>query len=369
MNILPFTSFIKINKKQELSYESVYKKVIIESKRFKKQFINDFYSNKPIIFEDVESLFNSELNQTKQDTKAMDQFVQEYKALSPEEQVQLVDKLNKPLPGSKYIENNNEIKLILIYKTDKNSEAGQKAFEDIILNKQKWFETIAGIKARKRQLPMDKVGDYAQDMTLTLLGGGKYNEKNGGKYSLDAYDPYSGVPFNAFVNTYIINSAGNKYNARFNSSIATDYNGEKMQVSSTDITTSNSKGDQGDAIIDMIPDTNGDLPGDNMDDNEQKALLIKFLKSGQLKQQEKKALCYRYLIKGLFPDVDQNIKKYEAKLMELGKPDTEMTFRDIGIYMGYSEKTAITNARRWLLPAESKVKAFAQEYLKNHKQN
>ena len=46
--------------------------------------------------------------------------------------MQLVEDLSTPLEGKKYIENNNEVKLILIYQNNKTSEAGLKAFDNIM---------------------------------------------------------------------------------------------------------------------------------------------------------------------------------------------------------------------------------------------
>lgn len=343
--MLTFTEFYKKDQRRKVVFDCLYNKIIQESKRFNKEFNELFYSGKKLIFEDVQELVDVELNQQKQDTDAMNKFLTEYNQLMPEDKIELVKQLSKPLPGSKYIENNNEIKLILIYKNDKDSKAGELAYQKIILNKQKWFEVVAGKAAASGKIPASQAADYAQQMTLTLLGGGSYNEKNNKKFSLDAYDPFSGVPFNSFVNTYIINSAKNKFNPLYNKSLATDYAGQKMNVVSADaqVNQGSTSDDKDMSLIDNIA-SSGLNPSEQLSDSEQKELLNLYLKNPALNPKERKALELRY---GL------NNNNGE-----------ETTLLDIGLQLGYPSTSAKQNARRILASAENKLKQFARQNFK-----
>lgn len=340
--MLTFTEFYKQNQRRKIVFESIYNKVLEESKKFKKEFEELFYSGNKIIFEDVQDLVDVELHQQKQDIESMNKFINEYKQLMPEDKIELVKQLSIPLPGSKYIENNNEIKLILIYKNDKDSKAGELAYEKIILNKQKWFEVVAGKAAASGKIPASQASDYAQQMTLTLLGGGEYNQKNDKKFSLDAYDPFTGVPFNSFVNTYIINSAKNKFNPLYNKSVSTDYAGQKMNVVSADALVNPDSDDKEMNLIDNIASSSLN-PEEQLSDTEQKKLLKLYLKNPALNPKERKAIELRY---------------------GLNNNGEESTLLNIGLQLGYPSTSAKQNARRILASAENKLKQFAKQNFK-----
>lgn len=341
MKLLEFTSFMQREKERKLVFESIVKKVQKRTEIFRKEFEKRYYSNKPLIVEDVDSLFDLDVHQTEQDVTTMNRFIDEYKAMTPEEKMSLVELLSKPLPGDKHIDNNNETKLILIYKTDPDSMAGIKAHETIILEKQKWFEYVATKAAATGKIPANQAADYAQQMTLTLLGGGDYNQKNNKKFSLDGYNPFSGVPFNSFIKTYIINSALNKFSAKYNSSIATDYAGSKMNVVSADAPIGNDQDEQKLSVIDTITDTSqaGRDPSQYMSQNEEKLLLRKYLSNAKLKQKQKKALQMRYGLNN----------------------GEQATYLEIGLALGYPRSAAIQNGRRILQLAQSKLKQFARQ--------
>jgi hypothetical protein len=142
-------------------------------------------------------------------------------------------------------------------------------------------------------------------MLFTLCGGGMYNADNGGLYSLDAYDPYSGVPFNAWLNEKVIPSSSNRFQARYNRSVAKDYMGQQDNiVISTDATRSVGEGDDKDMTeLDFIPDTSSSDIVDVMDDNEQMQLIKAVLDDQvperfRLKDKEKEIL-KNYYFKGM----------------------------------------------------------------------
>lgn len=289
-----------------------------------------------LIFEDTKDIFrlaNTDLHQTEGNKRRLTKFLNDFEKLSDQEQMQLVEELGKPLDGKKYIENNNEVKLILIYNRDKNSLVGQEAFNKVILNKEGMFKSIAQEKVMKKQLRPDQAADYVQEMFATLCGGGYYNEQNGGQFSIDAYDPFSGVPFNSFVKEKVVPSSYNKFLATYNTSVANDLVGQKegTTIISTDATINSGDSDDKDMTVgDYIEDETemGRDPSDLIDEKMKKQLIIKALTDAELPKQ------YR------LTDKEKEFIKLHY-LEGLGK-------KEAALKLGYKEKTAAPVARRYL---------------------
>lgn len=289
-----------------------------------------------IIAEDIKDVFrlkNTDLHQTERNKRALTKFLNDFEKLNNQEQMQLVEELSKPLEGKKYIQNNNEVKLILIYNRDKNSLVGQEAFNRVVMNKEGLFKQVAQEKVMKKQLRSDQAADYVQEMFATLCGGGYYNEQNGGQFSIDAYDPFSGVPFTSFVKEKVIPSAYNKFLAVYNTSVAGDLVGQKegTTIISTDATINRGDSDDKDMTVgDYIEDETelGRDPSDVIDEKMKKQLIIKALTDAELPKQ------YR------LTDTEKNFIKLHY-LEGLGKKDAARK-------LGYKEKTAASVARRYL---------------------
>lgn len=281
---------------------------------------------------DVQKLTKVDLKQTEQNKKAMTKFMNDFEKLNNQEQMQLVQELSKPLNG-KYIENNNEVKLILIYNSDKNSPVGQEAYNAVVMNKDGMLKQAAQEKVIKGQLRADQAADYVQEMFLTLCGGGDYNAQNGGKYSLDAYDPFSGVPFNQFVKTKVIPAAFNKFQANYNTSVSNDFAVAKKgaNVVSTDETINSGDSDDKDMTI-----------GDTIRDDSQSGRDAADLTDEKMKKQ----LINRAL-------TDPNIPK-QFKLTDKEKEFLKLHYfkgmnkKDIARKLGYTEKAAAPAARLYL---------------------
>lgn len=170
-------------------------------------------------------------------------------------------------------------------------------------------------------------------MFATLCGGGYYNEKNGGQFSIDAYDPFSGVPFNSFIKEKVIPSAYNKFLATYNTSIAGDLVGQKegTTIVSTDATINRGDSDDKDMTIgDYIEDETemGRDPSDLIDEKMKKQLIIKALTDADLPKQ------YR------LTDKEKQFIKYHY-LEGLGKKETALK-------MGYKPSSAASVARLYL---------------------
>lgn len=343
--MLTFSEVVKRQADRYIFLEQVYHKVLARSQQFGKLIAQ----NKFIVCQGVQQLVDYQLNQTSRDKEAMDTFVYQFDQLSDEQKNELVKDLAKPLPGENYIESNNQTKLLLIYKHSPNSQWGRNAFEAIILNKQRWFEVIASKAAAAGRIPHQQAKDYAQEMTLTLLGGGYYNERNGGKFSINAYDPYSGVPFNKFVNTYIVNSAHNKFSDTYNKSITNDFGySDKMSVTSIDapINDKNLSDDKQGTLVDTMVDTTaaGAEPSEAIADRQEQQMLKKFLQDPSLNDKQRTAIKMRYGIEG---------------------NDKDSSFLEIGLALGYPKSSALQNGRRITMNAQSKLKKLAKNFKKD----
>ena len=305
--------------------------------------------------EEVMKLYETDLQQTQKNTKNLTKFMNKFEKLSEDEQLDLVHQLAIPT-DKKYIENNNEVKLILIYNRDKNSYIGQEAYNAVIMNKEGFFKSAAHKKVQEGKMTADQAADYVQEMFLMLCGGGEYNAQNGGQYSLDAYDPYSGVPFNAWLNEKVIPAASNKFQARYNRSIAKDYMGAQDNiVISTDATRKVGDGDDKDMTeLDFIADTSAVSPDETSDDIEERELLRKVLndevpKRYQLTQREKDFIRLHF---------------FEG----IGK-------KDAARQLGYTQKASAPAARLYLGSEKGQYQdgnaikhlKTAIEYLQNHK--
>lgn len=332
-------SFKEFRTKENRIVESKQRlqQLIIESvqqfrKEQKRYFQSKIKTPSIIILQSIEQvmrLYEADLHQTQKDKKALTKFMNDFEKLSEQEQIDLVHQLATVEDGKKYIENNNEVKLILIYNRDKNSYVGQEAYNAVIMNKEGFFQSAAHKKVAEGKMTPDQAADYVQEMFLTLCGGGEYNAQNGGLYSLDAYDPYSGVPFNAWLNEKVIPAASNKFQARYNRSIANDYMGAQDNiVISTDATRKVGEGDDKDMTeLDFIPDTSANQADDNMDNNEQVQLIRKVM-NDEVPQKYQLTKKQKDFIKLHF---------YEG----LGK-------KEAALKLGYKLKTAAPVARLYL---------------------
>lgn len=338
--MLKFRQFL-IAEETVKQYRSKLMKMISQSVQQFRQDMKNFVqtgikSPSMVILEstkDVYRLANTDLKQTEKNKKAMTKFLNDFEKLNNQEQMQLVQELSKPAKGKTYIENNNEVKLILIYNRDRNSAIGQEAYNAVVMNKDGMFKNFAQEKVMKKQLPANQAADFVQEMLYTLCGGGKYNEQNGGKFSLDAYDPYSGVPFNQFVKTKVIPAAYNTFQAIYNKSIAGDLAGYRqgMSVVSTDETTNSEDSDDKDMTIgDRIADDSetGRDPSEIVDQKMKKQLIIKALTDPNLPKQYKLTDKEKQFIKLHYID-------------GLGK-------KEAAIKMGYKPSSAASVARLYL---------------------
>lgn len=307
-----------------------------------------------IILEDIKDVYrlaNTDLHQTEGNKRKLTKFLNDFEKLSEQEQLQLIGELSKPLEGKKYIQNNNEVKLILIYNRDKNSTVGQEAFNAVILNKDGLFKSVAQEKVMKKQLRADQAADYVQEMYATLCGGGYYNSVNGGAYSIDAYDPFSGVPFNSFIKEKVIPSAYNKFLSTYNTSVANDLVGYKegATVVSTDEKINSADSDDKDMTLgDYIEDETemGRDPSDLTDQKMKKQLLERALTGEDLP-----------------PSYKLNDK--EVQVIRLVQMEG-LSLKEAGIKMGY-KKFPVPNVKRYQYSAMSKLRK-AIDYL-NKKQN
>lgn len=282
---------------------------------------------------DVYRLANNDIHQTDQNTKAMTKFLNDFEKLSDDQQMQLVNELISKKGPKGYIENNDEVKLILIYNRDKNSIIGQEAYNAVVMNKEGMFKAAAQEKVAKGQLRADQAADYVQEMFLVLCGGGDYNAVNGGANSLDGYDPFSGVPFTAFVKSRVISSAFNKFQAVQNTSVANDYSGYRQGTSviSTDEKANRADSDDKDMTIgDFIEDETegGRDAADLTDQNMKKALINRALTDETIPKQ------YR-------------LNKIEKEFIKLHFMEG-LSKKDAARKLGYKESTAAPVARRYL---------------------
>lgn len=283
--------------------------------------------------QDVYRLANRDLHQTEKNTRALTKFLNDFEKLTEDQQMQLVSELANKKGSKGYIENNEEVKLILIYNRDKNSLIGQEAYNAVVMNKQGMFEAAAQEKVMKGQIRPDQAADYVQEMFLVLCGGGEYNAVNGGANSLDGYDPFSGVPFNAFVKTRVITSAFNKFQAVQNTSVANDYAGYRQGTSivSTDEKANRADSDDKDMTIgDFIEDEteSGRDAADLTDQNMKKALINQALTDNTLPKQYQLTDKEKQFIKLHYID-------------GLGKKET-------AIKLGYKPSSAASVARLYL---------------------
>lgn len=283
-------------------------------KQMIKQAIQQIRKQSKIIVEsaqNVQKLINADLNQTKQDTNSLNKFLQEFNNLTQQQQLDLIHSIAKLDINT----NNNQIKLILIYQKNKDSLVGQEAYNTVITNKTKMFQRIATKKVQTNQLTEDQLADYVQQMFATLCGSGQYGEK----YSLDAYDPYSGVPFNTFIYNFVAPAAFNKFIAINHTSVANDYTKQRDDINVSSDTSEAQKIEANDDVFSSI-DTKTKLQLVNKVLNDQvpqryqlrniEKIVIKLLYFDNLKKNEvADKLGYKHISKTMVDNMVQKLKK------------------------------------------------------------
>jgi RNA polymerase sigma factor (sigma-70 family) len=234
--------------------------------------------------------------------------------------------LADPETAKKYLNNEEEIELIKIYKANPDSVEGLDARNKVIENKLKYIHLLAHKAANAGRIPKEQHADAVQNAVLSLIHG------------IDLFDPDKGVPFTAYAKQWIMSGITNPFNPARQKSIHSDAIGKEPGFSLTSIDTPTTKGDSDDKAMtvgDTIPDTRDGLhPEDVLDDKEMRAKLKIYL--SKLDEREAKAITMRFSTK---PD---------------GK---EYTYDEIGKELGMTKMGAKSLCDRTL----AKLKTFAKE--------
>lgn len=193
--------------------------------------------------------------------------------LSPDELIKYESKLiNEDNEDKKYLENDEEIKLIETYQKDPNSQEGLDAMNKLVENKmpyiyskvEKHFITHPGQRTHK--------DDLVQEAALALMK------------AIETFNTKSGNIFNAYAKKYIAGAILNAFNPERHKS-------DKIEKVSIDAPVSGSRGEWADkdmTVGDSIPDPTAIAPWDEHLDDERRAKLNDWLK--RLPEQEEKAI-------------------------------------------------------------------------------
>lgn len=196
--------------------------------------------------------------------------------------------LSNPETAKKYLDNEEEIKLIKIYKENPTSDEGLEARNKIIENKLKYIHLLASKAKSAGRIKPDQVSDSVQNAVIYLI------------QCIDKFDPDKGVPFTAYAKQWIMAGITNPFNPARQKSISsdgvgkTDKTGHSMGIVSLDAPTTGSDSDDKEmTVADNIADGHAGLdPGEVLDDKFMKSKLSEYL--NRLSDKEARAIRLRF---------------------------------------------------------------------------
>ena len=276
----------------------------------------DFFKNDFLILEQIEFL----------DRTLFSKIISEELAPTETEVADLDIELSNSETAKKYLDNNEELELIRIYKEDPTSEEGLDARNKVIENKLKYIYLLAQKAVNANRIKPDQKQDAIQNAVLYLING------------IDKFDESKKVPFTAYAKQWIMAGITNPFNPVRQKSISSDAVGKDSEFSLTSIDSPVGNGTSDDkemTVGDMIPDRSETAdPGEMIDADETRTKLGIFLK--KLTEKEAKAIRLRFST----------------------KPDgTERTLEEIGNELGMTKMGAKMLIDRTI----TKLKQFARQ--------
>lgn len=250
----------------------------------------EFFNNSFLVLESIEytdrTLFRKIINEE----------------LTPtEDEVTKLDiELSNPETAKKYLDNDEELELIEIYKNDPNGETGLDARNKLIENKLKYIHLLASKAVSAGRIKSHQMQDAIQNAVIYLING------------IDKFDPSKGVPFTAYAKQWIMAGITNPFNPARQRSISsdgagkTDSQGNTMGIVSFDTpTTGEDSDDKAMTVGDNIADIRAGIdPTEALDDNEMQKRLNSYL--GRLNEKEARAIKMRF-----YADTDGKVKTLE----------------------------------------------------------
>lgn len=237
----------------------------------------DFFKNDFLILEQIEFL----------DRTLFSKIISEELAPSETEITDLDIELSNPETAKKYLNNDEELELIQIYKDNPESEEGLDARNKVIENKLKYIYLLAQKAVNANRIKADQKQDAIQNAVLYLITG------------IDKFDASKGVPFTAYAKQWIMAGITNPFNPVRQKSISSDAVGKDTNFSLTSIDSPIGNGASDDkemTVGDMIPDKSEAAdPGEMIDADETRTKLGIFLK--KLTEKEAKAIRLRFSTK------------------------------------------------------------------------
>lgn len=204
----------------------------------------------------------------------------------------------------KYLQNDEEIKLIKIYQADPDSKEGLDAMNKLVENKMPYIYSKVNKHLVTHPAQSSHKEDLVQEASLALVK------------AIEEFDVESGNIFNAYATKCITGAILNAYNPVRQKSIVdgkVDEYGNVTTTTSIDAPVSGSRGEWADkdtTVGDSIPDPNSNDPWESENPNrDEKALLKDWMK--KLPEAEAKA------IELYFPPNDEDRKTYEEIGQEL----------------------------------------------------
>jgi RNA polymerase sigma factor (sigma-70 family) len=234
--------------------------------------------------------------------------------------------LSNPDSASKYLNNDEELRLIKIYKDDPTSQEGIEARNTVVENKLKFIHLLAHKAVRSGRIKDSQRTDAVQNAVISLM------------HAIDKFDPEKGVPFTAYAKQWIMAGITNPFNPVRQRSISSDAIGKDSLLSLTSIDEPINDGSSDDKTMsagEKIADNReGINPYEDLEYKDLMATLHVFLK--KLSAKEAKAIKLRFST----------------------KPDgSERTFEEIGQELGMTKMGAKLLIDRTL----AKLKNFAKE--------
>ena len=276
----------------------------------------DFFKNDFLILEQIEFL----------DRTLFSKIISEESAPTETEIADLDIELSNPETAKKYLNNEEELELIRIYKNDPNSQEGLDARNEVIENKLKYIYLLAQKAVNGNRIKPEHKQDAIQNAVLYLING------------IDKFDESKGVPFTAYAKQWIMAGITNPFNPVRQKSISSDTVGKDSNFSLTSIDSPIGNGTSDDkemTVGDMIPDANiSNDPGEMIDADETRTKLGIFLK--KLTDKEAKAIRLRFSTK---------------------RDGTERTLEEIGEELGMTKMGAKMLIDRTI----TKLKKFARD--------
>lgn len=238
--------------------------------------------------------------------------------------------LSNPESSKKYLNNEQENKLLQTYKANPNSKEGLDARNEIVMNKYKFIQLLVSKAVANGRITKDQAADATNNAVIYLLRG------------IDLYDMDKGVPFTAYAKQWIMAGITNPFNPRYHSSVSSDISGKALQdgdtvsVASMDATINSADSDDKDMTL-------GDTIADELDMN------------SPYQQLNEKDL---YAKLGIFLKKLSDKEAEAIKLRFSSTPDgRQRTFAEIGDELGMTAMGAKVLVDRTL----TKLKEYAKE--------